>query len=143
KLRMSAAVESVAIAHLDDPDPEVVRTAAETLGFYGSRAAQLPLRVHFERWHGVWQGRDADLRYTMATKNPNAPQGMVEWAFLRALSQGAAWLAAPADLKELKALCVTDNCRRQTENMLLGAEEPAIRIIRVDDPYQSSIFVAQ
>src|SRR5712692_957828 len=35
-LRMTPGVEAVAADHLDDPDPQVVISAVETLGRYGS-----------------------------------------------------------------------------------------------------------
>src|SRR5207247_1189459 len=41
---VGAAVEAAAVAHLDDPDPEVVASAAETLGRFGSARAVAPLR---------------------------------------------------------------------------------------------------
>jgi hypothetical protein len=44
-LRMSPAVEVAAIAHLDDPDPQVVVNSIRTLGRYGSPGSQQPLRA--------------------------------------------------------------------------------------------------
>jgi hypothetical protein len=142
-LRMTPGVEAVATAHLDDPDPQVVISAVETLGRYGSRASAQPLRAQFERWHRTWEGRQEELRYSRAEHRPNAMQGMVELTFLQALGRGQAWLTGEADLRELRALCVTDNCRTQAGNMIDAADNSRISILRVDDPDNSLVTLAQ
>jgi hypothetical protein len=137
-LRMTPAVEAVAADHLDDPDPQVVISAVETLGRYGSRASKQPLSVQFERWHRTWEGRQEELRYSHAESHPHAIQGMVELTFLQALGQGQAWLTDKGDLLELRALCVTDNCRTQADHMISTAGDTRITILRVESPDNSA-----
>jgi hypothetical protein len=142
-LRMTPGVEATAVAHLDDPDPQVVISAADTLGRYGSRASAEPLRARFERWHRTWDGRQEELRYSHAVDRPNAMQGMVEFALLQALGRGQAWLTDEDDLRELRMLCVTDGCRTQADQMMSDAGRTRINIPLVDGPGNSLVELAQ
>ena len=65
KLRMTPGVEALAVAHLEDPDPQVVISAADTLGRYGSPASAQALRAQFDRWHRAWEGRQDELGYSL------------------------------------------------------------------------------
>ena len=142
-LRMTPAVEAVAVAHLAGPDPQVVMSAVETLGRYGSGASQAPLRKQFERWHHVWEGRKEELQFSHAQERQDAAQGMVESAFLQALGQGQAWLTGKRDLGELRDLCVTDNCRTQARTLIDAADDTRITILRVETPGNSLVTLAQ
>ena len=142
-LRMTPDVEAVAADHLDDPDPHVVTSAVETLGRYGSRASEQPLRAQFERWHNMWEGRQEELRYSHAESHTNAMQGMVELTFLQALGQGQAWLTDKGNLLELRAFCVTDNCRAQADHMISAAGDTRITIFRVERPDNSFVMLSQ
>ena len=142
-LRMTPVVEALAVAHLEDPNPQVVINAAETLGRYGSPASAQALRAQFDRWHRAWEGRQDELGYSRTEDRPNAMQGMVEHAFLQALGRGQGWLTEDADLRELRTLCVTDNCRTQADQIIAAAGDTRITISRVDDPDNSIVSLAQ
>jgi hypothetical protein len=143
KLRMTPVVEETAIGNLDDPDPHVVTSAVETLGRYGSREAREPLRAHFERWHQVWDGRQEELRYRRIQDRASAVQGVVEVGLLQALGQGQGWFSDERDLRELRSLCVTDNCRAQADQMIAAADDTRISIVRVEEPDDSIVMLAQ
>jgi hypothetical protein len=144
RLRMTPAMEAAAVAHLDDPDPQVAIGAADTLGRYGSGASVQPLRARFERWHRAWEGRQEEFRYSHVADRPNAVQGMVEVTLLQALGQGQGWLTDEPGLRELRTLCVTDNCRAHADSMIgSAAGETRITIARVSDPDDSTIMLAQ
>ncbi len=85
KLRMTPGVEALAVAHLDDPDPQVVINAAETLGRYGSPASAQALRAQFDRWHRAWEGRQDELGYsrTAGSAERNARDGRASRFFKR------------------------------------------------------------
>jgi hypothetical protein len=140
---MTPVVEALAVAHLEDPNPQVVINAAETLGRYGSPASAHALRAQFDRWHRAWEGRQGELRYSPTEDRPNAAQGMVEITFLQALGRGQAWLTDDADLRALRTLCVTDNCRIHADQMIGAAGGTRITISRVDDPDHSVVSLAQ
>jgi hypothetical protein len=143
ELRMTPIVEARAIADLDGIDPDVVIAAIETLGRHGSPGALAPLRAAFERWHAAWDGRASDLQYSQAADRPHARQGMVEHGFRQALGRGQAWLTGSSELRELRALCVTDDCRTQISIMIDTADDTRITISRVDEPGDSLIQLAQ
>ena len=70
-------------------------------------------------------------------------QGMVEFTFLQALGRGQAWLTTQADLRELRTLCVTDNCRTQADHMIDAADDTRITIFRIENPGDASVRLAQ
>jgi hypothetical protein len=142
-LRMTPGVEAVAVAHLDDPDPQVVISAAEALGRYGSRAAAPPLKAQFERWRRIWEGRQAELRHTWAGDHPNAIQGMVESTLLQALARGQGWVSDADGVRDLRGLCVTDACRNQVDHLIDVADDTRITIVRVDHSDTAVIMLAQ
>jgi hypothetical protein len=117
-LRMTPVVQSRAIADLDNPDPDVVIAAIQTLGQHGSAAAREPLHAAFQRWHATWAGREAELELSHAAERPNARQPMVEDAFRQAIGAGQGWRTRASELHQLQPLCVTDNCRTQTGYMI-------------------------
>lgn len=126
-LRMTPVVQRRATADLDNPEPDVVIAAIQTLGQHGSPAALEPLRMAFERWHAAWADRAAELAYSRAAERPNARQAMVEDAFRQAIGTSRGWLVRTGELRELQSLCVTDNCRiheDDTRIMLWGINEP-------------------
>jgi hypothetical protein len=134
--------EARAIADLENADPDAVIAAAETLGRHGSPSALEPLRAAFARWHATWDGRGADLQHSHVVDRPHARQAMVEDAFRQALGHGQAWLTRSSELHELRALCVTDNCRTQIDNMMIAADNTRVTISRLDEPGDSLITLA-
>ena len=140
-VRMTPVVETRAIADLDNPDPDVVIAAIDTLGRHGSPASLEPLRAAFQRWHAAWSGRAAELAYSHAVERPNARQAMVEDGFRQAIGGGRSWLMRASDLRELQPLCVTDQCRTQTGYMI-HEDDTTIRLWAINEPDESSIELA-
>ena len=60
---MTPGIVAAAAAHLDDGDMQI--SAINTLARDGSPASRALLRAKFERWHQTWQGRAAELRYSL------------------------------------------------------------------------------
>ena len=141
-LRMTPVVQTRAIADLDNSDPDVVIAAIQTLGQHGSPAALEPLRMAFQRWHATWADRAAELAYNHAVERPNARQAMVEDAFRQAIGTGQGWVVRAGELRELQSLCVTDNCRTQTEHMI-HEEDTRIMLWGINEPDESHIELAQ
>ena len=141
-VRMTPVVETRAIADLDNPDPDVVIAAVQTLGRHGSPAALEPLRTAFQGWHATWAGRAAELAYSHVVERPNARQAMVEDAFRQAIGTGQGWLTRASELLELQSLCVTDNCRTQTGYMI-HENDTRIMLWSINEPDESQIELAQ
>jgi hypothetical protein len=139
---MAPAVETRAIADLDSSDPDVVITAAQTLGHHGSPAALEPLRTAFRRWHVTWADRGAELAYSPVIERPHARQAMVEDAFRQAIGAGHGWVLRASDLRELQQQCVTDNCRTQT-GVMIHDDDTTILLWGINEPDESRIELAQ
>jgi hypothetical protein len=52
-------------------------------------------------------------------------------------------LTDQVDLRELRTLCVTDNCRTQADHLIDAADDTKITIVRVDNPDHSLLMLAQ
>jgi hypothetical protein len=141
-LHMTPVVQSRAIDDLDHSDSDAVIAAIRTLGRHGSPEALEPLRTAFRRWHARWAGRSAELIYSRAVERPNAGQAMVEDAFREAIGAGRHWLVRGSDLRELQSLCVTDNCRTQTGQMI-RQDDTRVRLWSIAEPDESHIDLAQ
>ncbi len=111
-------LEKVALAHLDDPNAEVIAQAATVLGQHGSASAEQFLWDAMERWHERYNGREAQLRRDMKKNDALVDPSMVEIYLLRALGAASAWLTDEQDLKKLSQLCVTDQGRQQAASMV-------------------------
>jgi hypothetical protein len=107
-LHMSAEVEELAIAALDDGDSEVVSKAASVLGDYGSADAEKALWQRLEKWHGAMQSRGEEL----------GKQDAMEEALRIALTKGQGWLLDPEKLKRLRDLCLTESSRNEVDRMI-------------------------
>jgi hypothetical protein len=117
KLRASRELEPIAIASLDDPDPELASDAASMLGSYGSADARDALLHRFERWHEEWAGREKELN-AQDEKDGSKSQTRVEAALVHALANSPAWLADEDLLKRLRQLCVTKTCAGEADSAL-------------------------
>lgn len=115
--QMSPQLEKIAISSLDDGDPEMVRSAAEMLGGYGSKDARDALLHRFEQWHEVWDGREKELTELRRTDRSNM-QERLEQTLFRALANSPAWLADEEMITKLRQLCVSRNCRSEADSAL-------------------------
>jgi len=143
KAHMNPQVERVALARLNDPDPEVAASAAATLGRYGTAAAEQALWQRFQKWHSTWQGREDRLPNQIAGDVPNASQVGLEMALLESLAQGQAWFAGEQELQRLKALCISRYARQHADELIgQQSSEPHI-VVSVFDKASYQITVAQ
>ncbi len=124
-LHMSAEVEEIANAALEESDPEIVSQAASVLGQHGSAAAEERLWQRLQKWHDEMRSQAEAL----SKQKPGVPahgssdlggQATIEQSLRNALSHGNAWLADLEKLKRLRALCLTDDSRREVDNMIRG-----------------------
>jgi hypothetical protein len=146
-LLMTPELEAAAIAHLDDPHRRVVLSGITTLGRAGSASARAPLRDRFERWRDTWNGREDELRGSLAVLDAAAlsagMQRQIESAYLNALGTGLGWWTGIPGLEDLRDLCVTDDCRREAESLLARAGSNAITVQASAGPSGFAIRVGQ
>ena len=127
-LHMSNAVESAALAALDDPDPHVVANALSVLRLHSSPDTKKPILQHFHQWHAQWSPRAAELERPEGA----AQQGMDD-AYLRTLGAAQGWLSSPAEVRELSELCVTKVCKDDADRTANSAQSDML-MIRVWNP---------
>jgi hypothetical protein len=54
-----------------------------------------------------------------------------------------AWLAEEGELRELRTICVTDNCRTECDQMIAAAADTPINIVQFDNPGNALVLLAQ
>ena len=111
ELHFSPEVEKPALEILDDSDPEIVISAIEVLGKYGSNQVEALLWEKLEQWHQTWNGRERELDAAF-DNNPLQFQRKLESALQTALAEASNWTATPKELARLNQLCVTEECRK-------------------------------
>lgn len=132
-------MEQVALAHLDDPNAEVIAQAATVLGEHGSAAVEQSLWDTLERWHERYNGRESQLRSDMKKNDALVDPSMVELYLLRALGAARAWLTDAQGLKKLRELCVTEQGQQQAAQMLdQWGTNIVITFSREDDGVESA-----
>jgi len=107
------AIEGEAIASLDDPDPEVVASAAQVLASHGGSEVEPPLWKRLEKWSDQWHGRAAELEVHPITGAGPNEQSRLGTALFSSIATAEAWLLDEPRRKRLVALCVDDWCRQQ------------------------------
>ncbi|HEV8134608.1 MAG TPA: hypothetical protein VGP85_08025 [Pyrinomonadaceae bacterium] len=115
--QMSPELEKIAISSLDDADSEMVRSAAEMLGRYGSKDSRDALLHRFEQWRELWDGREKELTEQRRT-DPSNVQMRLEETLFRALANSPAWLADEEMITKLRQLCVSRNCTSEADSTL-------------------------
>ena len=116
ELHMSAEVEEVALASLDDEDSEVIERAAGVLAEYGTADSEKALWRRFEKWHDAMENRTEEER----KERLNVDQERIELALREALTRGRAWLSDAEKLKRVRDLCISGTRRDEVEGMIEG-----------------------
>ncbi len=116
QLHFKPELEKLALEFLDDGDLEVVASAVNLLGRYGSAEAQAPLWQKLEQWHQTWSVRARELETDGGENELLRLQRGLEHALRIALGSASAWLATPKELARLKQLCVTRQEKEQVNH---------------------------
>lgn len=107
------AIGAEAIASLDDPDPEVVASAAQVLASHGGPEVEAPLWKRLGKWSDQWRGRAAELEGHPITGTGPNEESRLGTALFGSIATAQAWLLDEPRRKRLAALCVDDWCRQQ------------------------------
>lgn len=105
-------VQSAALRALDNPNPWVVRDAANALGRYGTSDAEGALWARLERQHKMLVARASKSKQDQAGMDD---QIYVSEDLVDAIGTGVAWLCPPEKLARLKELTDTDSERQYIE----------------------------
>lgn len=133
-------LQEMAIKSLDDPDPEVVETAAAYLGRYGSASAEDILWARFTSWSAQWQGHERELQYFPDQSIETLNQAEVGTNLLQALGEGHGWLADEAKIRRLIDLSVGEQERQEANGLLNQWRTGKHTIIYVPSEHQEGNF---
>ena len=117
RVHMSTELERIAIERLNDKNHEIATDAIALLGGYGSTAAEQALWRRFEKWHGTWKDRVAELKVI-----DNGSQVRFEQSLVSALSDATNWITDRERLVRLRKLCLTS--QQHVDRMLDDWREP-------------------
>jgi hypothetical protein len=132
KVRMSAEVEAAALAALSHSDPEIVRSALETLRYHGSAKTKPAILKHFRQWRERGEGRAPELD---RSKYPERvlPKHVLEDSYLKAIVSAQNWINSIAELTALRDGCLTASCKAELDQVV-NHELTPVRMIGVFGP---------
>jgi hypothetical protein len=116
-------LEPIAIATLNDPDPETASNAAMMLGVYGSLEAERHLWARLKEWTEEWRGRDAELYHDPERRASS--QARLGASLHGAIETGQGWYLDEGRRQRMYALCWNTNCR---ERYSRRPDPPAVRV---------------
>ncbi len=128
-------LEDMAIESLNDPDPQLVQSAAAMLGRFGSPAAESALLKRYASWCEQWAGHEAQLDQMFADGlNDNTYQLGLGQILTQALATGQSWLTDKAALQRLAQQTKVQRVRQQLEDYVKRWEDERLSIF-VDASY--------
>ena len=143
EIHYDPVLEEIAIQSLDDPDLQVVGTAATMLGRFGSPAAESVLWQRYTSWNEKWGGRDAELNRMMADPlDERAYQLGLGQNLVQALATGKSWLADKNKLQRLSQVTKVPRIQQQIDSYLKPWQYETVSIF-VDIGPSPNRFYAQ
>jgi hypothetical protein len=117
RIAMGPVLERYMTAYLMHRTVNLKKTAAQSLGRFGSPAALAPLWDAFRYFHDYWKGKAADLAQ-------NGEGVGLEMELRNAIARGRHWLATDSDLRTLESLCISERCVQETRQDLTAWQKP-------------------
>jgi len=117
-------LEELAVASLDDTDPQVAGSAARYLGEHGSAKSQDALWRRYEAWSLQWRGRESEIRCIYGDDNSNTSEADLGQALATALATGQAWVADDGMVRRILELAVGQQMRQQIESAISTRPPP-------------------
>lgn len=113
-------------AFLMHRDVRVKKTAAKSLGQFGSSNALAPLWAAFGYFHEYWDGKPAELA-------KNGEGVLLETELRNAIARGNHWLATESDLRAIETLCISQRCLYETQQDLRAWRGP-LHLVLMSQP---------
>jgi hypothetical protein len=132
RLAMGPVLEKYMTAYLMHRTVNIKKTAAQSLGRFGSPVALAPLWDTFRYFHDYWKGKVAELER-------NGEGIGLEMELRKAIARGRHWLATDTDLRTIESLCVSGRCVQETREDLGAWQKP----LRLELRGQGGATVAQ
>jgi hypothetical protein len=117
RIAMGPVLERYMTAYLMHRTVSIKKTAAQSLGRFGSPAALPPLWDTFRYFHDYWKGKAAELER-------NGEGVGLEMELRKAIARGRHWLATETDLRTIESLCVSERCVQETRQDLSAWQRP-------------------
>jgi hypothetical protein len=117
RLAMGPVLERYMTAYLMHGDVLLKKTAAQSLGRFGSPAAVPALWDSFRYFHDYWKGKQAELAQ-------NGEGVFLEVELRNAIARGKNWLATETDLRTIESLCISERCLYETQQDLRAWQRP-------------------
>ncbi len=117
RIAMGPVLEKYMTAYLMHRTVNIKKTAAQSLGRFGSPAALGPLWDVFRYFHDYWKGKAAELER-------NGEGVGLEMELRNAIARGRHWLATETDLRTIESLCVSGRCVQATREDLSAWQKP-------------------
>jgi hypothetical protein len=110
----------VAAKVLDSQNLSAAASAALLLGQHGSAADEERLRGRLQRFWKDWSARGAEVRSAPGPGGTPAALGAanLEQSLVSALVAGENWKLTDEEKEELRAGCLTENCRAMAEGKM-------------------------
>jgi hypothetical protein len=111
-------LQDMALAALNDGDPQVAENAATYLGRFGTPSTETALWTRLASWNSQWKGRQAELKYIPGASMEGVYEAGLGTNLIDAIATGQGWLAGETDLERLLVLSVTADQRQSVMQML-------------------------
>jgi hypothetical protein len=111
-------LQDMAIAALNDSDPQVAANAASYLGRFGTSSTEAALWRRLTSWNSQWKGRETELRYVPGESMEGDYEAGLGTNLIDAIATAQAWVASESALERLLAFSVTADQRQHVLNML-------------------------
>jgi hypothetical protein len=106
-------IETEAIGLLNDPDIDMVSTAARVLAQHGSASVEPFLWKRLGRWSEKWKDRVAELEGNPITETGPAKERQLGSELSNAITSATSWMIDDPRRERLLSLCIDDSCRQQ------------------------------
>jgi hypothetical protein len=110
--------EPVAIAALDDPDPEVAQDAALAIGRWGLADAEPAVWARMEKFHREWADRADELRAVPPYRDAGSRALGLQQNLVYAACEATAWICPPEKLERLQGLALTGHQQEQIQGWI-------------------------
>jgi hypothetical protein len=117
QIAMGPSLERYMSAYLMHGHVYLKKTAAQSLGRFGSPAAAAALWDAFRYFHNYWKGKQEELLQ-------NGEGVHLEVELRNAIARARHWLATETDLRTIESLCVSGQCLNETQHDLRAWQKP-------------------
>jgi hypothetical protein len=126
KMKRWSEIETSVIAHLNNPDLNRARQAAETLSRYGGDKAEAALWGRLRRFHQQWASRENDLANRREMPRDATEAMGFQYGLVESLAGAQGWLLSNEQVAEL-------------ENLTLGSERDNVKHRHCSSPVELSL----